>query len=83
MSCDKLYHDYLIRQVKMEQKCKILAKNIAKKQCFIRLENCDIIRYGVKLRIMKVFLLYYGDFYWKEINGKIFVELDKGVYFYR
>ena len=83
MSCDKLYHDYLIRQVKMEQKYKILAKNVAKKQCFIRLENCDIIRYGVKLRITKVFLLYYGDFYCKEISRGIFVELDKGVYLYR
>lgn len=43
--------------VALEQKCKIVEKNVAKKQCFIRLEDCDIIRYGVKLRIMKVFLL--------------------------
>ena len=67
----------------MEQKCKIVEKNVAKKQCFIRLEDCDIITYGVKLRIMKVFLLYYGDFCCKEINRRIFMELDKGVYFYR
>ena len=37
----------------MEQKCKIIEKNVAKKQSFNRLENSDIIRYSEKLTILK------------------------------